>query len=166
MRCERVPPTCSVASGRRSRIPNVASTVVTAGTCAVCGASGAPRRVLGVLDQCPSCDFVYAGQAEPDELLSIYDDTYFSGAEYPDYLWQQESLRRSMRRHLAQMRRTLPLQGSLLEVGCAYGLFLDEARRDFERVVGVDICAGPVTYARTQLGVDARLTDLANADFG
>ena len=41
-----------------------------------------------------------------------------------------------MRRHLEQMSRYMPLDGSLLEVGCAYGLFLDEAALHFIQTAG------------------------------
>ena len=90
----------------------------------------------------------------------------FSGAEYPDDLGQRDALRRSMRRHLEQMTRIQPARGDLLEVGCAYGLFLDEARHSFESVTGIDICAAPIAHARDVLKLDARQGDFLTADFG
>src|SRR5207237_7603407 len=86
--------------------------------------------------------------------------------DYPDYLGQQDAVRRSMRRHLRQMSRYQNLGGALLEVGCAYGLFLDEARAFFSTVKGVDICEGPLEHARRVLGLDAVATDFLALDFG
>lgn len=144
----------------------MSSSLVSAPGCGVCGATRSPTRILEVLDQCPECGFVYASQDDPDALLAIYDDAYFNGEEYPDYLGEEQSLRRSMRGHLAQMGRSRELRGSLLEVGSAYGFFLDEARKHFTPVVGIDVCAGPVAHARKLTGLDVRCTDLLRADFG
>jgi SAM-dependent methyltransferase len=130
-----------------------------AGYCPACGCSGMFSRIHSGLDRCRSCGFVTYLEVERDELLRLYDESYFSGSEYADYLGEQQALRRSMRRHLAQMARFRPHGGSLLEVGCAYGLFLDEAARRYESVAGVDICSGPVRYAREVLGHEAREGD-------
>jgi SAM-dependent methyltransferase len=66
------------------------------------------------------------------------------------------ALRRSMKRHLDQMARYLSSQpGAVLEIGCAYGFFLDEAQRRFERVVGIDVAESAVDHARTHFKVNA-----------
>ena len=130
--------------------------------CPVCERRGAFREYVRGLERCAGCGFVAYRRASPDQIASLYDDAYFTGAEYPDYLGQADALRRSMRRHLRQMRRSIQPGGSLLEIGCAYGLFLDEARGLFDRVVGVDICEAPVRHAREQFGLDARLGDIRN----
>jgi SAM-dependent methyltransferase len=144
--------------------PSLASPIMT--SCAACGRSAGTETVLERLRRCQGCGFIYYPDADSDSLSLIYDDTYFNGAEYPDYLGQQDALRRSMRRHLDQMKRHHPLGGSLLEVGCAYGLFLDEARPWFTAVTGIDVCEGPIAYARDVLGLDAITGDLLSHDFG
>ncbi|HEX8501934.1 MAG TPA: class I SAM-dependent methyltransferase [Pyrinomonadaceae bacterium] len=124
--------------------------------CRVCGSGKGYEPALARLERCTACGFVTYRDFDRSELAEIYDEEYFAGEEYPDYLGQQDSLRRSMRHHLKQMWRHNPRRGALLEVGCAYGLFLDEARPHFERVEGIDISAAPVAYARDALGLDAR----------
>jgi SAM-dependent methyltransferase len=133
--------------------------------CAVCGAPSPVRPVLGDLEQCTECSFIRY-QATEAELANLYDEAYFAGREYADYLGQQDALRRSMRLHLRQMSRFHPLQGALLEIGCAYGLFLDEARAHFHPVVGVDVCEGPLGYARESLRLDARAGNFLTLDLG
>lgn len=105
-----------------------------------------------------ACGFV---SFEPGALdvSDLYDDSYFAGGEYADYRGQESAIRRSMRRHLVQMSRHRRLGGALLEVGCAYGFFLDEASRDFDRVTGIDVAPGAVSYARDTLGLDATVAD-------
>lgn len=134
--------------------------------CPVCATDAGFDRALGTLERCRSCGFIAYRGASPAELAALYDDRYFAGAEYPDYLGQEAALRRSMRRHLRQMARYTPLRGALLEIGCAYGLFLDEARAHFSRVMGIDVCAGPVAYARATLGLDVRCGDFLTAGLG
>lgn len=133
-------------------------------TCRACGRSADSDPVLGCLRRCRECDFIFYADADASALSTLYEDAYFNGVEYPDYLGQQDALRRSMRRHLQQMKRHRPLGGALLEVGCAYGLFLDEARPHFSSVTGVDICHGPVSYARDVLDLDARCGDVLAED--
>jgi SAM-dependent methyltransferase len=131
-------------------------------SCAVCEG----RRfgtTLGRLSRCQTCShtqFFY----DPASAANLYADAYFNGGEYAAYLSQERALRRSMRRHLEQMAHYGPLRGSLLEVGCAYGLFLDEARQHFDAVAGVDICAGPLAYAKEHFGLDVVCADFARMD--
>ncbi|MBA3558354.1 MAG: class I SAM-dependent methyltransferase [Gemmatimonadaceae bacterium] len=112
------------------------------------------------------CGFVWYPITDYPAVSLLYEDAYFAGTEYPDYLGQENALRKSMRRHLSQMARFSPLEGKLLEVGCAYGLFLDEARLHFDQVVGVDVCANPVSHACKQIGVDARCGNFLRMEFG
>ena len=48
---------------------------------------------------------------------------------------------------------------SLFEIGCAYGFFLELARKEFAQVRGVDISEDAVRHARETLGVDAVKAD-------
>ena len=134
--------------------------------CKVCESTAGYERVHGQLEQCRSCGFITFRDYTPDALAEIYTDDYFAGKEYPDYVGQQDALRRSMRRHLAQMARYHPRRGSLLEVGSAYGLFLDEARAEYGEVAGVDICESPTAYAREQLNLNVSCADFLGLDFG
>jgi SAM-dependent methyltransferase len=47
----------------------------------------------------------------------------------------------------------------LLEVGCAYGYFLELAQRYFRRTIGIDVAEDAASSARIELGVDARSGD-------
>src|SRR6185295_5740036 len=112
----------STPSSRRS------TSTATFADCLVCGGSSPQRPVLAGLSQCERCSFVTYPETSAIDVSTLYDAGYFHGASYPDYTGQEASLRRSMRQHLSQMESFGPLSGSLLEIGCAYGFFLDEAR--------------------------------------
>lgn len=71
---------------------------------------------------------------------SIYTSDYFQGGQsdgYADYEGSAAELRGEFRRTLEALTRHVD-GGRLLELGCAYGFFLDEARARFE-VSGVEI---------------------------
>jgi 2-polyprenyl-3-methyl-5-hydroxy-6-metoxy-1,4-benzoquinol methylase len=136
--------------------------------CPVCTSEDVKPSRIPQLLECSRCGFIYYELRDEHELWQLYGEGYFSGeasSDYPDYLGQQDALRRSMRRHLRQMSAVRPLGGNLLEIGCSYGLFLDEARRHFSRVTGIDICRAPIEHARQQLGLDAQLDDFLTHDF-
>jgi SAM-dependent methyltransferase len=94
-------------------------------------------------------------------LRAYRADSYFESAGegeggapgYSSYLAQEPTLRATFRRLLARMRRLGMTGGRLLEVGCAYGFFLDEARGDFRWRAGTEY--SPAAAARARLMADA-----------
>jgi len=119
--------------------------------CPLCGATGScrdhfPRK--GIV-RCARCGLVY--HPWQGETRSLYTEEYFKGDEYRDYLADERALRTNFRQRLAEVRRLKP-SGALLEIGCAYGLFLDEARAFYD-VHGIDVCEGPLDHACRALGL-------------
>jgi SAM-dependent methyltransferase len=102
------------------------------------------------------------------DLAALYGRDYFHGSEYHDYVEERESLRLNFARRL----RTLDslaggLRGkSILEIGCAYGFFLELAAEYGLRAIGVDIAQDGIRYARERLRVDARLGDYLDLSTG
>ena len=103
-------------------------------TCPACD-SDRPRTVHLVLDdatlgRCPDCRLVHL---EPmptrEEALKLYDAHYFKDPEhgYVDYVADETVYRKEFRRRLRTLSR-LGARGALLDVGCAAGWLLDEAR--------------------------------------
>ena len=113
--------------------------------CPLCGG----REVTGVArEEAPyrvvrcRCGLGYLSPRLAEEAMfrAYRDDGYFEGAGpgYSSYLAQEPTLRRTFRRLLADLERHGMTGGRLLEVGCAYGFFLDEARGKFERREGTE----------------------------
>ncbi|MBI4355015.1 MAG: class I SAM-dependent methyltransferase [Candidatus Omnitrophica bacterium] len=123
--------------------------------CVVCGASAFRTGVLGTLAQCELCGHICYPAQSTVSAAELYGNDYFTGAEYLDYSSQQGTLAKNFRRYLRLMRRYGAAGGRLLEVGCAYGFFLQEAREAF-RVEGIDVAAEAVAFAAEQLQVPAR----------
>ena len=81
---------------------------------------------------------------------SYADDSYFEGGEagYSSYQAQEPTLRRTFQHFLREMARRGMTGGRLLEVGCAYGFFLDEARDYFAHRTGTDYSVSALEKAR------------------
>ncbi len=129
--------------------------------CLVCAGRLAPARLPGLL-RCANCGFVTANLDLTDEALrAIYGRDYFHGGEYRDYEREAESLRLNFRRRIKVLQKLKPdlADAELLEVGCAYGYFLQEARAFVRKASGIDISADAVRAATDQQRVDAREGD-------
>jgi SAM-dependent methyltransferase len=78
----------------------------------------------------------------------LYNADYFSGKKrdgYSDYVGSEVVLRREFRTLIRRMRRAGIGPGKLLEIGCAYGFFLLEAKKEFD-VTGIEICNDAVEF--------------------
>jgi SAM-dependent methyltransferase len=93
------------------------------------------------------------------ELHRLYGPDYFHGGEYADYLGDKSALSKTLAQHLRAVRRWVPAGNRLLEIGCAYGFFLELIAQDYPGSVGLDVSAQAVEYARAR-GLDARLGDV------
>jgi SAM-dependent methyltransferase len=99
-----------------------------------------PFKVNGCeIWQCERCGL---GRAETSTFdpKSYYTVDYFSGRcgdGYSDYRGAEPVLRREFARSIDFVRRFIP-SGRLLDLGCAYGFFLKEARCHFE-VFGIEL---------------------------
>jgi SAM-dependent methyltransferase len=114
--------------------------------------------------KCSGCGLVKT-HVEPGRFAidTIYDESYFEGGQADGYA----AYGASRPVHLKQARRVLRLLdryrtgNRLLEVGCAYGFFLEEAARLYE-AVGIDVSEHAVARARAQ-GLDARVGTIEGA---
>ena len=114
-------------------------------------ATSAGRDGLGVV-RCRSCGLLFLSpRLREDRMMAHYrDPSYFEGNEcgYSSYAGQERSLRLTFRHLLGSLDRRGLTGGTLLEVGCGHGYFLDEARSYAERRVGTDLSEVAATVAR------------------
>ncbi len=131
-------------------------------SCPVCdGALAAPlfRKDGYDIVSCQACGAAFVGQ-DPAQIdfQALYGEAYYTGgndAVFADYVGQEAARRAHARRKLALLRHLpprLPRHGRLLDVGCAAGFFLAEARAFYE-VQGVELSAWSSAYARDRLGL-------------
>ncbi len=105
------------------------------------------------------CGHIYYDQnLSKNQIAEIYTGSYFNGGEYSDYLTDKDVIRKNFLARLKTLKR-FQKKGDLLEIGSAYGFFLDVAQGQFN-VEGYEICTEAATYASTTLGLK-----VYNADF-
>ena len=118
---------------------------------------------------CKACGCLYVGQ-DPAQIDfdALYGQAYYTGgsdAVFADYVGQEAARRAHARRKLAVLRHLPPRitrQGRLLDVGCAAGFFLAEARAHYD-VQGVELSAWSSAYARERLGLPVHTGTLHSA---
>ena len=133
--------------------------------CPACGRATEHRyrfRINGCdILQCGHCGL---GRTETSgfDPAAYYTEDYFSGGHadgYSDYLGAEPVLRREFARSV-EFIRSYRDGGKLLELGCAYGFFLQEAARHFD-VTGIELAADAADHGR-RAGLSI-LTGMADA---
>jgi 2-polyprenyl-3-methyl-5-hydroxy-6-metoxy-1,4-benzoquinol methylase len=135
-------------------------------SCPACATLSA-QRLLYRKNGCDiyRCEACGLGRAQPVadfDPAAYYTDAYFSGARadgYADYVGAEPVLRREFARTVDFIRALRP-GGRLLELGCAYGFFLDEAKQHYD-VCGIELAADAAESCRSR-GLDV-LTGVADA---
>jgi SAM-dependent methyltransferase len=111
---------------------------------------------VDTLVQCRHCGLVYVDPRPPAEETD-YEEEFFLH-EYKDmygvdYIADRDNITRLARRRLEAIERHRR-GGKLLDVGCAAGFFLDEARRRGWETIGVEVSRFASEYARRELHLD------------
>jgi 2-polyprenyl-3-methyl-5-hydroxy-6-metoxy-1,4-benzoquinol methylase len=145
-----------------SRLVFVMQVAVRSIACSVCGGKHELEHFPGLL-RCSSCGFITADvELSVEQLKSMYSEQYFRGEEYRDYIADRAILIRHFRERLRKLVTFVSEPGSkrLLEIGCAYGFFLQVASEGFKSVEGIDISHDAIRYAREVLQQQASEVDL------
>jgi cyclopropane fatty-acyl-phospholipid synthase-like methyltransferase len=98
-------------------------------------------------------------EVSESEVQRLYQEDYFRGDEYGDYLADAAAHRRNSSR---RWRRVVEISGgleSLFEIGCAYGFWLECASRHQVRCAGVDVCVEAIEHAAKRLRQEATAGD-------
>ena len=112
--------------------------------CKLCGASAEPMMAHNgfAIVRCSACSFMFAIVPPECDLGAVYaDDAYWNGGcayGYPDY---EQAWRDARRLSLARLARLEHLTSphTMLEIGCAAGYFLREARLRGWQPFGVEL---------------------------
>lgn len=125
--------------------------------CLLCGRSAGSEPFLdNVLRRCASCGFAWTTSSqEAVQGTELYDASYFDNGGYRDYFKQLTQRRYEAQRRLRWLTSTAR-PASLLEAGCAAGLFVDAARRAGIRATGVEPAEVCVRFATEQLNLPVR----------
>jgi hypothetical protein len=136
-------------SSTRSSAATRGASLMIGSPCLVCGGRYEASALPGLL-RCSFCRFVTANMSLPHaELEKLYTARYFAGEEYRDYMAERPLLERSFRRRLDKLLSYVPDASGkrLVEIGSAYGFFLQMARDRFRSVEGHEISHDAAAHA-------------------
>lgn len=132
--------------------------------CSLCNFNGSAITLYpdeGIV-RCPICSLVYYQKNEPLNPEKIYNHEYFHGAEYFDYTAAEPALRKTFAIRVQQLLK-FKSDGSLFEIGSAYGYFLQMASEHWQ-ARGIDVAREAVRYARERLGLDVMQGDFLDLE--
>jgi hypothetical protein len=135
--------------------------------CILCGGGSFEEYSPGVR-RCRGCGFVSADfNLSEDEHRALYARQYFFGSEYEDYVADQRVHQRNFRLRLEVFGRFLDpaRHRHMLEIGSAFGFFLEVARERFETVREFDISVEGTEFARAR-GLEVSNQDAARNSSG
>lgn len=116
--------------------------------------------------RCSHCGLIAVSNPPVSSSLSAwYDEAYYTGGNelvYQDYLGSADSRKEIFRTRLRDLRKFFVTPGKLIEIGAAYGLFLDVAREEGWKTLGVELSPVSSEYARQRLSLDVVTGDLAS----
>lgn len=136
-------------------------------TCIICESDCITPLYAGLV-KCNDCGHVYAKLSLSDkEAIKLYDAAYFSGNEYNNYLADKQILQKNFKLRFKILSRHFDKScyNYLLEIGCAYGFFLDVVRNYFKVVQGIDITEDGIKYAQKNLNLNVIQGDFIECDF-
>jgi SAM-dependent methyltransferase len=135
--------------------------------CPLCGSEERERLFVSRLYadevpvvRCRACGLLYQSPRPREaDLAGMYDEKYYTGegAGAGDYTYADERSKEPEVRLKAAARlariETLVKPGRVVEPGCSFGLFLDEARRRGWDPVGVDVSPFAAKHVREVLRI-------------
>lgn len=114
--------------------------------------------------QCKCGHIFYLNNLDAQAINELYQENYFTGDEYADYKADKSVIQRNFKSRLKTVQNYTPEGSKLLEIGCAYGFFLELANPHFE-VTGIDITEPGIKHAKTELKLNAHLGDFLEARY-
>ncbi len=116
--------------------------------------------------KCGRCGLVYVGEDVDDALLDrLYGAEYYQGRDgsgFTDYAADEAKYRARFARRLDQLRPHIA-DGRVLDVGCALGWFLAEAKEQGWQAEGVEMSEHAAEFVRTNHGVHVHTARLEDA---
>ena len=106
------------------------------------------------IEDCPACRLTQLNPMPTEaELRALYEESYFSGEEqglgYADYRAQREEYLETFREELRRIAAHKP-SGTVLDIGCGYGFFMEAAIDAGFDAYGIDVSDACIAEAQAQ----------------
>jgi len=138
--------------------------------CRLCGCAEyhPVRKKSGFhLERCADCSLVQiTDDLSKLRLEDLYDRSFFEAY----YDWQHEGRGKAiaydkLEGRLDAIEQLVPCRGEMLEVGCAFGYFLDAARSRGWKTRGIELGDYAARFAREQLKLDVQTVPIERVEF-
>lgn len=132
--------------------------------CLVCSAHNFTKIYSDTLLKCNNCNFITANlEIDSDTLNSIYNENYFKGEEYLDYVRDKHVLQKNFDKRITKIKTRYSDDKikNALEIGCAYGFFAECFVNAYpeKKYVGYDIVREAIHYGKTELKMNLHEAD-------
>lgn len=106
--------------------------------------------------KCNNCGTIYINPREHlNKIQKIYNKDYFKSTHYYlDYLAEEKNIRKLSKEILSELKGINQNNKNILEVGCATGFFLSEAKKRGYNVEGIEISKFASDYAKKKFNIN------------
>lgn len=145
--------------------------------CNLCQKKTKPQVLFEKEDQqilkCRHCGLVYSSfSSSKDEIKKMYQEDYFLNKGknqirkpgYANYQLDEKCHRQYFAKKIKKIKK-LRSQGKFLDIGCALGYFLVEAKKEGFEPLGVDLSAYSVSFAQKHFGLEVIEDFFENTNF-
>lgn len=111
-----------------------------------------------MLIKCKHCELVRANEIYSDKkLASLYQHDYYFGNEYNNYIKDRPALEKNFKERIKYLKKKKYLHkgSNVIEIGSAYGFFLNLMKRECKSIIGFDVTEEGVRYAKENFNVNA-----------
>lgn len=123
------------------------------------------------LNKCVKCSLLYTNpRLKKKNINDLYDFTYFNNTishcfGYSDYLADEKKIRKTFIRRIEVIGNYFPDKGTLLDLGCAAGFFVDEAKKRGWSAEGVELSSFMANYAKDKFSLNVTNVDIEKYKF-
>lgn len=115
---------------------------------------------LKELIKCSDCGHVSIKKVPTfEDLKKLYEKEYFFGMEYSDYIADRPALEKNFKQRIDFLKEHISNETVLVEIGCAYGYFLNLLKDNISWHKGFDVSKDSIQYAKSELGINATHSD-------
>lgn len=119
--------------------------------------------------KCSSCDLLWVPGVDEGILKKFYSKSYFESKDrtfgYNNYIEDEEILRKNAQYILSEFPKFKDYQPKILDIGCAHGFLLDEARKLGWKTYGIEFSVEAAKYAADKLDLNVSCDSITQADF-
>lgn len=131
--------------------------------CPICGQKALRNYCEGIL-QCIECSHGFAKRMPSEAALKrLYSNEYFFGKEYFDYIMDRPALEKNFKDRIKRLSYTYSSKAQIVEVGCAYGFFLNLIKSLVASHQGYEVNPEGVDFAKRELGLNVSNSDFLGA---